>query len=161
SALQQNLFAMRVLGPADPRAWKSVGELLRAQPLARIDVRHTVGRLDPLRAADIAPGERLDDGLPQALDQVLGRPGVRRVKIKIGGGYDVDVARLCAIGALLDELGVKVQVTLDGNEQFADLQQLSALWHATARDLRGRSLLARVRWIEQPLPRADSVPPEA
>jgi hypothetical protein len=154
SALQENLFGIQPLGPIGVDGWTTVGQLLRDTPLRRLDVRHTVGRLDPLRAADIPPAERLDDGMPQALDEVLGRHGVRWLKIKIGGGNDADRARLCAIGELLDDLGCKVQVTLDGNEQFADIETLRALWLTTGEDARGRSLLQRVRWVEQPLPRA-------
>jgi hypothetical protein len=157
SALQSNLFGIKPLGPTGEDGWTTVGQLLGDAPLPRIDVRHTVGRLDPLRAADIAPKERLADGMPQALDEVLGRHGVRWLKIKIGGGNDADCARLCAIGELLDDFGCKAQVTLDGNEQFADFAGLRALWIATGNDPDGRSLLRRVRWVEQPLPRGCQV----
>jgi hypothetical protein len=128
--------------------------LLPQRPASRIAVRHTVGRLDALRSDEIPATERLRDGMPQALDEVLRQHGVRWLKIKIGGGHQADVARLVAIGNLLQELdAAAIQVTLDGNEQIADLAALLALWQETASIPAGRWLLARVRWIEQPLPR--------
>src|SRR5262245_23668058 len=50
------------------RRYRSPEELFGGWPLAEVVVRHTVGLADPLTEADIAPGERLDDGLPQSLD---------------------------------------------------------------------------------------------
>jgi hypothetical protein len=130
-------------------------------PRHRIAVRHTVGRLDPLRAAAIPAGERCADDLPQALDEVLRAHGVRWLKIKIGGGVAADAERLAAIGALLGELDRgDVQITLDGNEQFASYDELRELWHRTAATPAGRALLARVRWVEQPLARARTGRPD-
>src|SRR5712671_4255551 len=157
SALQCDLFQQQPQFEGG-RHGRAFAELLPDQPLRRILVRHTVGMLDPLRARDIPAAERLDDGMPQALDEVLGRHGVHWLKVKIGAGRDQDRARLLAIGALLDELAVDVQVTLDGNEQFADYAQLRELWRAAADDPAGRSLLQRVRWVEQPLPCAAKTP---
>ena len=127
-------------------------------PLERIALRHTVGRLDPLRAADIAAEDRLDDGMPQALDEVLETHHVRWLKIKIGGTPDDDVARLLAIGRLLTGREAReIRVTLDGNEQFDDFDALRAVWQAVASDRHGAALLQRVQWVEQPLPRALSL----
>ncbi|PYT36608.1 MAG: hypothetical protein DMG45_26690, partial [Acidobacteria bacterium] len=50
------------LGGAQPR------DLLPAAPLPSCFVRHTVGLGDALTPADIPPGERVDDGLPQDLE---------------------------------------------------------------------------------------------
>lgn len=156
AALQQGVLGQRLLLNPDGR-WQHPQDLLPERPLAQIAVRHTVGRLDPLRAADIPPDERLADGMPQALDEVLQRHGVRWLKVKIGGGHDADRQRLCAIGRLLRELRADVQVTLDGNEQFRDFGQLRELWRATGDDPDGKNLLQRVRWVEQPLPRGPSL----
>lgn len=153
AALHSDLFRRRLLlSPAGQ--WASPTAILPERPLHRIAVRHTIGRLDPLRAADIPAGERLHDGMPQALDEVLAQHGVRWLKVKIGGGAEVDVPRLCAIGRLLADLGLDdVKVTLDGNEQFEDFAALRAVWMATGADPHGRRLLQRVQWVEQPLPR--------
>lgn len=127
-------------------------------PRESIAARHTVGRLDPLRADQIAPRDRLDDGFPQALDEVLATHGVRWLKVKIGGGHDEDTARLAAIGALLDELDLAaVRVTLDGNEQIADFDALRAILADAGKDRHGASMLRRVDFIEQPLLRFDSI----
>lgn len=153
SALRTDLFRRRLLLSPEGH-WPDATAVLPERPLQRIAVRHTVGRLDPLRASELPPTERLGDGFPQALDEVLAHHGVRWLKIKIGGGHDADVQRLCAIGRLLDDLGADgVKVTLDGNEQFADFAALREVWRATGDDRHGRALLQRVRWVEQPLPR--------
>ena len=152
SALQSDLFCRQLLHGA--QAWANPVAMLPARPLEHIAVRHTVGRLDPLRAAEVPAAERLDDGMPQALDEVLARHGVRWLKVKIGGGHDQDVARLTAIGQLLLELQREdVAVTLDGNEQIESVPALRSLWRATEATAPGRSLLQRVKWVEQPLPR--------
>lgn len=152
-ALQSDLFRRRLLLSPDGQ-WSNPNAILPDRPLQRIEVRHTVGRLDPLRAADIPAAERLHDGMPQALDEVLAQHGVGWLKVKIGGGAEVDVPRLCAIGRLLADLGLdEVKVTLDGNEQFEDFAALRAVWMATGADAYGRWLLQRVLWVEQPLPR--------
>ena len=154
SALQNDVFRRRLLLSPQGR-WSDAAAPLPARPREHIAVRHTVGRLDPLRAADVPADERLDDGMPQALDEVLSTHGVRWLKVKIGGGHDIDVQRLCAIGALLQQLGLdEVKVTLDGNEQFASFADLREVWLATGTDPHGRWLLQRVPWVEQPLPRS-------
>jgi len=151
SALHSGLF--RPTGALGQALAASSG-FLPPRPATRLAVRHTVGRLDPLRSAEIPAAERLHDGMPQALDEVLRQHGVRWLKVKIGGGQEADVARLQAIGALLQDLAAEAtQVTLDGNEQIADLPALASLWQATAATSDGQFLLDRVRWIEQPLPR--------
>src|SRR5262249_21587628 len=45
------------------------------RPLRHIAVRHTVGLLDPITGADQKPGERVDDGLPETLEEVVRRYG--------------------------------------------------------------------------------------
>ena len=39
-------------------------------PQPSIEVRHTVGLVDPLTAADRPPSERVNDGLPETLEVV-------------------------------------------------------------------------------------------
>jgi hypothetical protein len=154
SALQCGLFRQPSWFQAPGAPWDPAW--LPARPTTTVLVRHTVGMLDPLRAGDVPPAERTADGSPQMLDEILQRHGVRWLKIKIGAGLDPDRARLLAIGALLHDLDARVQITLDGNEQFADFEALDALWRAVDAEPRGRELLRHVRWVEQPLPRAAS-----
>ena len=125
-----------------------------ARPRATIAVRHTVGMLDPLRVAEIAPDRRVDDGLPQALEEDVAAYGLRWFKLKIGAGPDADRARLLALARFFAERDLDPALTLDGNEQFADLDALAELLDSVAADADGARLLARVRFVEQPLPRA-------
>lgn len=127
-----------------------------ARPRATIAVRHTVGMLDPLRVAEIPPERRVDDGLPQALEEDVAAYGLRWFKLKIGAGLDADRARLLALARFFAERDLDPALTLDGNEQFADLDALAELLESVAADAEGARLLARVRFIEQPLPRARS-----
>jgi len=120
---------------------------------ASIGVRHTVGIVDPLTRGDIDRGSAPDDGLPVALEQVIARYGNRHFKLKLGGDVATDIARLIRIASVLDALP-GYRVTLDGNEQFADVQAITALADALA----ARPELARLRdailYLEQPLPRS-------
>jgi L-alanine-DL-glutamate epimerase-like enolase superfamily enzyme len=94
------------------------------------------------------------DGLPPTLEACIGRYGLRRFKLKVGGDRRVDLDRLERIREVLDrETRGDYRVTIDGNEQFADVSVLRAFWEdLTAGD--GTSALARrVDYVEQPLPR--------
>lgn len=130
-------------------------------PARSMFVRHTVGLGDPIHDADIAPGDRLDDGIPQSLEAWIREAGVRYFKIKVSADLDVDRARLTAIARLLDEvLPGKYEVTLDGNEQFPSCDALES-WYAAFEYENGlRNLLERVIFIEQPIERAAALSDE-
>ena len=70
-------------------------------PAAAIDVRHTVGLVDPITAGDQAPGQRVNDGLPETLEEVARHYGCRYYKLKVGGDVAADIDRLTriAVGA--------------------------------------------------------------
>ena len=53
-------------------------------PQPRMPVFHSVGASDPLEAADVRT--RLDDGLPNTLEEWIPRDGLIRFKIKLNGG---------------------------------------------------------------------------
>ncbi|MCZ6793387.1 MAG: hypothetical protein O7J95_07220, partial [Planctomycetota bacterium] len=59
------------------------GEYLPAQPLTRLNIRHTVGLADPLTADDVPAEKRLDDGLPETLEEYIRRDGIRYFKVKV------------------------------------------------------------------------------
>lgn len=130
-------------------------------PRPTIAVRHTVGMLDPLRAREVPPDQRVDDGLPQALDEDVAAYGLHWFKIKIGAGFAADRARLLQIAALLAELDVDARITLDGNEQFNHLTELAELLEALHTEPDGERLLGRLQFVEQPLPRARTFDAEA
>ncbi len=124
------------------------------RPQGHILTRHTVGMLDVLRTADLLPEQRVDDGLPQTLEQDLAAYGHRWLKVKIGAGHERDRARLLDLAEFLAERDLAPGITLDGNEQYRDTAQLAELLEAVAAEPRGGELLTRVAWIEQPLARA-------
>ncbi|RME84942.1 MAG: hypothetical protein D6775_04155 [Caldilineae bacterium] len=127
--------------------------LLPASPTPALFVRHTVGMLDPLAEADIPEHQRLDDGLPQSLEAAIQRYGLRYFKVKLSGKAETDVERLQAVVHLLERLVPDYACTLDGNEQFDDVDALRNFWE----QLRGvpalSSLLDNLLFVEQPLRR--------
>ena len=54
-------------------------------------VRHTVGLLDPISAADVPADGWIGDGLPQTLEECITTYGLRYFKIKVGGRHEEDV----------------------------------------------------------------------
>jgi hypothetical protein len=114
--------------------------LERCRRLERVAVRHTVG---------------LDD-------QVEGKGGVadakentsaRYFKLKLNGDPEHDAARLTRIGKELTTLPHDYRVTLDANEQYADLAGLSALAGRLDHDTALKPIAAKLLYIEQPMPR--------
>ena len=127
---------------------------LPAAPPRSIFVRHTVGLGDPLTAGDIAGGDRVDDGLPQALEEYIQRTGTRYFKVKVSGDLDRDVDRLRRIAALAEKhLGTDYHLTLDGNEQYKQADQFDALVEAIRSTAELETLAGNILAIEQPLDR--------
>ena len=62
---------------------QSASSLLPKTPLAKVQARHTVGLGDPLDSNQIDADDRIDDTLPQSLDQCIQAYGLRHFKIKI------------------------------------------------------------------------------
>lgn len=131
-------------------------DALPAQPLDAIAARHTVGLADPIRTADIAPEERLQDGLPQSLEEVVAFYGVRYFKIKIQNRLEEDIARLVAIAAVLDGQlpDAAYFSTLDGNEQYETVEQLIPVLEALSGRPELRRMAESILFIEQPLARS-------
>lgn len=129
-------------------------DYLPESPLPSIRVRHTVGLADPIRVEDIPAGERLLDGLPQALEECIPAYGLRCFKIKFGSDLDSDRTRLRAISETLTSLCLDDwQVTLDGNEFFHDMTAFRSYFDELQRDAALRPLLQRMLWVEQPMHR--------
>src|SRR4030095_9119839 len=99
-----------------------------AAPPDRLAVRHTVGLLDPITAADVPSDGWLRDCLPQTLEECIERHGLDHFKVKVGGTLDADLDRLTAIAATLDRLIPGPYVaTLDGNEQYKSMDDFARL----------------------------------
>ncbi len=155
AAVRGNLVGLEVepLAP-DLSGFDLDGFLRGLAPATTIHARHTVGMADPLTAADQAETGRVDDGLPETLEEVIDAYGHRYFKIKVGGALAEDLERLAAIAAVLDPLVGDYVVTLDGNEQFDDVDGILELWRAMAADPALSRLCGAVRFIEQPIKRA-------
>jgi hypothetical protein len=136
----------------------------RALPQAaapNVILRHTVGLLD-LLAPDSETAPAPSDGEPVTLLEAARRQGLEHFKIKFCGDPDRDRNRLLAIAGILD-LAAKPtwRFTLDGNEQYTDLATLADLLDELSRTRRGKDVLARLLYTEQPLPRATSFDSDA
>jgi L-alanine-DL-glutamate epimerase-like enolase superfamily enzyme len=141
------------LGPAFKGEYLDRYVSLAPQP--RMAVFHSVGASDPLEAADVVT--RIDDGLPNTLEEWIPRDGLIRFKIKLNGGnLDADFERVVRI----DEIVNRAQAargmpdwkySLDFNEGCPNvaylLEFLRRLRRATP------SGFDRIVYIEQPTAR--------
>jgi L-alanine-DL-glutamate epimerase-like enolase superfamily enzyme len=97
-----------------------IDQYVPAKPRATIPVFHSVGASDPLEAADVRT--RLDDGLPNTLEEWIPRDGLIRFKIKLNGGnLDADYERVVRIDRVVNRAQAARRVTgwkysLDFNE---------------------------------------------
>ena len=120
-------------------------------PSAHIEARHTVGLVDAITAGDLA--QRVGDGLPETLEEVIRAYGHRYFKLKVGGQVAADVSRLCAIAAVLDRSAHPYFVSLDGNEQYESAQGVAELISAIRATPALSRLWSSVLFIEQPIAR--------
>jgi hypothetical protein len=121
-----------------------------------IAARHTVGLVDAITRAETA-GKRLDDDLPESLEEVIAVYGQRYFKLKVGGKVDEDIERLAQIAAVLDRDAGDYKATLDGNEQYENVDAVMALWRRMGEDKRLARLKASLLLIEQPIARAEAL----
>ena len=125
------------------------------KPLNQIIARHTVGLGDPLLGSEITKKDRCQDGLPQALDEVIDEYNITHFKIKICGEIETDLPRLESIATLLKSKIEDFKFTLDGNEQFSSISEFRVHWEK----LKGNALLNsflnedHLLFVEQPLHR--------
>jgi L-alanine-DL-glutamate epimerase-like enolase superfamily enzyme len=121
------------------------------RPAATIAARHTVGLVDPITRAD--QGERVDDGLPETLEEVVAAYGQRWFKLKVAGDVEGDVERLTRIAGVLDRIDGGYRCSLDGNEQYDDIEGVLALWRRMHAEPRLARLCASIAFVEQPIKR--------
>ena len=124
------------------------------RPGAAIDVRHTVGLVDPITASDQPAGQRVNDGLPETLEEVARHYGCRYYKLKVGGNIAADLDRLTRIAAVLDGSIGDYRATLDGNEQYDSVEGIAELWRRMAETPALKRLVDAILFIEQPIKRA-------
>ncbi len=153
TAARDNTFGMRLGTLHSELDGLQPVDLLPTRPRTTITVRHTVGLTDPLVDDEIAPEDRVDDGLPQSLVACIRAYGLTHFKIKLSGDADRDNARLRRIVDVLTAETPVYAVTLDGNEQFFDVGSFREWWQFLLRDQRLAPLMRRLRFVEQPLHR--------
>ena len=108
--------------------------------LERVAIRHTVGMDDKVEG---------EGGVADVRENA----GARYFKLKLNGDPQHDADRLTRIGRELATLPYDYRVTLDANEQYADLAALSALVDRLERDASLRPIAQKLLYIEQPMPR--------
>jgi len=123
----------------------------KLEPSNSIAARHTVGLVDPITAAD--QKERVNDGLPETLEEVVARYGHRWFKLKVGGDMQADVERLASIASVLDRIPEPYHASLDGNEQYDDFDGVAALWSKMKSAPRLKRLVESIIFFEQPVKR--------
>jgi hypothetical protein len=139
---------------------RSVAEFLPGRPADRVNLRHTVGLVDPITAADVPPAERLNDGLPQTLEDYLDHDGIACLKLKVGGNLGADIARLETIAGAMRTRPRAWAASLDGNEQYKKLDDFMGLIEALKSRPALKPVADAILFIEQPLDRAGALAPE-
>ena len=121
----------------------------------QIIARHTVGLGDPLLGSEITKKDRCQDGLPQALDEVIDEYNITHFKIKICGEIETDLPRLESIATLLKSKIKDFKFTLDGNEQFSSISEFQVHWEKLKENALLNSFLNEdnLLFVEQPLHR--------
>ena len=124
---------------------------LPARPVTRIAIRHTVGLLDPLTAANVPAKKRINDGLPESLAEYIKTDGIRHFKVKISGDPKRDLKRIENVWNVVQSAQEPV-ITLDANESYGDLRSFADFVARLEKDHVGA--FQHIIYIEQPLPRA-------
>jgi L-alanine-DL-glutamate epimerase-like enolase superfamily enzyme len=114
--------------------------LARSRRLDRVAIRHTVGLDDRIEGTC---------GVADTSENA----GARYFKLKLNGDPDADAARLTRIGNELATLSHDYRVTLDANEQYADLAALTTLIDRLDRDGALQPIAGKLLYVEQPMPR--------
>jgi L-alanine-DL-glutamate epimerase-like enolase superfamily enzyme len=114
--------------------------LANRERLERVAIRHTVGMDDRVEG---------EGGVADIRENA----GARYFKLKLNGDPRHDADRLTRIGNELATLPYDYRVTLDANEQYADLAALGALSDRLDRDAALQPIMAKLLYIEQPMPR--------
>lgn len=127
--------------------------LSRLEPSQSIAARHTVGLADPLNDNP----EPVGDHLPETLVEVVRTYGNRYYKLKLSGVLDKDVERLCQIAAILEQHRPDYLASLDGNEQFPDVESFVVFLGELKKKPELKCFLERILFIEQPIVRSSAL----
>ena len=129
-------------------------DLLPQKPLPKISARHTVGLGDLLTKEQILENERINDTLPQSLDECIQYYKLKQFKIKINGNIDSDLERLISIANVITrETANNFAFSLDGNEQFKSISKFRDYWTEINKEKSLDKFFKNLLFIEQPLHR--------
>lgn len=127
-------------------------EFLPQKPNRSVIVRHTVGLTDPLIEKEILKSDRVNDGLPQSLEENIKIYGLTHLKIKLCGDVGQDLSRLKQISGLM-EGQTEYAFTLDGNEQYRQIAPFRTLWESILNDVELSGFMEGLIFVEQPIQR--------
>jgi hypothetical protein len=148
-AVRANLLGIGV-GLTTDLAGFDIGRFLAGMtPTTSIAARHTVGLVDAIAGHP----HQVNDGLPESLEEVVAAYGHTWFKLKVGGDVEADIARLKEIAAVLDASRAPYRASLDGNEQYDDLDALLALWRRMQEEPALSRLVDSIAFLEQPINR--------
>lgn len=133
------------------------GFLAKLSPSSELYARHTIGMVDPLTAEDQIAEDRVNDGLPETLEEVVQVYGVQYYKIKVGGDLKADISRLKKIAAVLDSTEIAYKATLDGNEQYDNVDRVIELLDAMRSEPTLARMMDAILLVEQPIQRAEAL----
>ena len=149
--------ALRPRTAPDLAGFDLAGFLAGLRPAPSIFVRHTVGLVDALTRAETA-GRRLDDGLPESLEEVIAAYGHRYFKLKVArrnrGRHrsPLRASPRCSTARV-----EPYWATLDGNEQYEEIGAVVALWRRIGEEPRLARLKSAILFVEQPIARAHAL----
>jgi hypothetical protein len=138
--IAENIAGIDARLSRDLRSEDILSFLVGRRRLERVAVRHTVGLDDRVEGKG---------GVADPKENA----GARYFKLKLNGDLDADAARLIRIGKELATLPHDYKVTLDANEQYADLAALGELIDRFDRDSALQPIASKLLYIEQPMPR--------
>lgn len=153
-AISQNLVKIRPPSQVPELARFDFDSFLEnLRPRYSLHARHTVGLVDPITSSDLSPENRLDDGLPETLEEVIAAYGNTYFKLKVGGEIESDLERLTQITSVLNQRKGRYFVTLDGNEQYHNVAGVEELWKKMKETPALARLVSSILFIEQPIAR--------
>jgi hypothetical protein len=150
--MRGNRLGLMAATATDLRSFDFDALFASLEPVPILQARHTVGLLDALTRNE-TESQRLGDGLPESLEEVVATYGQRYFKLKLGGELDSDIERLSRIASVLDKTGTFYRATLDGNEQYGGIEDVTALWRRIGEEPRLARLKSSILFIEQPISR--------
>lgn len=133
---------------------KQPSDFLPAQPQTEMTIRHTIGMADPLEASEIDAESKLEDGLPQSLEENIRQYGLTHFKIKLPADLGTATMRLHAIANVIQRECDHYAFTIDGNEFFTDVANFKHYWTALTESPQVTDFIKQgLIVVEQPLHR--------